>query len=311
MPDGRILVHFTEMNQNEIEQATGLSREVLRKWELRYQFPVPERGPRGQRLYQAKDLQKLQLVKQLISLGMRPSKLVPLPLSKLQALLASKTESSGLCVFDETAEKLLGTLAPGSAPGAVRQYLAALIEGEGLAPFVEQRLPVFNQAVGDAWAAGRIGAHAEHHYTDAVLVLVQSQLLGLQPSELQHRILLTTPPGEVHGLGLLGVQAALTLRGADCFSLGTQTPVIDVVQAVKDWDITLVAISASVVMRPDLARAYAQALRRALPKRCRLWVGGQGFAFLQTVPVAGVKLLRDTAQAVKAWQKLTADQSVR
>ena len=61
----------------------------------------------------------------------------------------------------------------------------------------------------------------------------------------------------------------------------------------------------------DLARAYAQALRRALPKRCRLWVGGQGFAFLQTVPVAGVKLLRDTAQAVKAWQKLTADQSVR
>ncbi len=60
------------MNQAEIEQATGLSREVLRKWELRYQFPLPERGARGQRLYRASDLPKLQLVKQLIGQGMRP-----------------------------------------------------------------------------------------------------------------------------------------------------------------------------------------------------------------------------------------------
>ena len=295
------------MNQNEIEQAIGLSREVLRKWELRYQFPVPERGPRGQRLYLEKDLPKLQLVKQLISLGMRPSKLIPLTLPKLQALLASKTEAAGPCGFNETVEKLLSTLAPGSILGAVREYLAALIAVEGLAQFVEKRLPVFNQAVGDAWAAGRIGVHAEHHYTEAVLAVVQSQLLGHRPTQAKHRILLTTPPGELHGLGLLGVQAALTLKGAECFNLGTQTPAPDVVQAVKDWDITLVAVSASVVLRPDLARAYAQALRRTLPKRCRLWVGGQGFAALQTVPIAGVKLFLDTAQAVKAWQQLNAD----
>ena len=66
------------MNQAEIEQATGLSREVLRKWELRYQFPLPERGARGQRLYQAKDLPKLRLIKQLMAQGLRPGKLVPL-----------------------------------------------------------------------------------------------------------------------------------------------------------------------------------------------------------------------------------------
>lgn len=43
-PEGSIPVHFAAMNQAEIEQATGLSREVLRKWELRYQFPLPERA---------------------------------------------------------------------------------------------------------------------------------------------------------------------------------------------------------------------------------------------------------------------------
>ena len=295
------------MNQTEIEQATGLSREVLRKWELRYNFPVPERGARGQRLYQARDLQKLQLVKQLISLGMRPGKLIPLTLPKLQALLASNTKAALVGGLDDAVGELLRTLAPGSAPGAVRDYLAALIEREGLAQFVEQGLPVFNQAVGDAWAAGRIGVHAEHHYTDAVLAVVQSHLLAHRPTPSQQRVLLTTPPGELHGLGLLGVQAALSLRGAECFNLGTQTPVPDVVQAVKDWDITLVAVSASVVLRPDLARAYAQALRHLLPKRCRLWVGGQGFASLHDLPLAGVKLFHDTAQAVKAWQRMIAD----
>ena len=77
------------MKQAEIEQATGLSREVLRKWELRYQFPLPERGPRGQRLYQAKDLPKLRLITQLLARGMRPGKLVLLPVKQLQALLTS------------------------------------------------------------------------------------------------------------------------------------------------------------------------------------------------------------------------------
>ena len=295
------------MNQTEIEQATGLSREVLRKWELRYQFPVPERGERGQRLYQASDLRKLQLVKQLIGQGMRPGKLLPLSVPKLQALLAGRAAEYGPATLDDAAQKLLNCLAPGRAPDAARDYIANLIATEGLADFAQRRLPVFNRAVGDAWAAGHIGVHAEHHYTDAVLAVVQSHLLQCKPTRLQPRVLLTTPPGELHGLGLLGVQAALALQGAECFNLGTQMPVSDVVQAVKDWDIALVAVSASVLLRPDLARAYAQALRHALPRRCRIWVGGQGFASLQGEPLAGVKLFDGTAAAVKVWQRMMAD----
>ena len=101
------------------------------------------------------------------------------------------------------------------------------------------------------------------------------------------------------------MHAALTLQGADCFNMGTQTPASDVVQAVKDWDITLLAISASVAVRPELARSYVMALRRALPRRCRIWVGGRGFLSLKASPVAGVKVFQTTAQAVHAWKKMT------
>ena len=304
-PEGSIPVHFAAMNQAEIEQATGLSREVLRKWELRYQFPLPERGARGQRLYQAKDLPKLRLIMQLLARGMRPGKLVPLSLKQLQALLESGVAQPGAPAIDEAAQHLLACLVPGSVPGTVRNYIAGLIEADGLAEFALHRLPAFNQAVGEAWAGGRLGIHAEHHYSDAVQALVQSHLLWLQPRDLQQRILLTTPPGESHVLGLLSVQAALTLQGAECFNLGAQTPVADVKQAVKDWDITVLAISASLALRPDIARPYLVALRHAVPKRCKIWAGGQGFAFLQASPVTGVKVFDNTEGAISAWQKIS------
>ena len=256
-------------------------------------------------MYRASDLPKLQLVKQLIGQGMRPGRLIPLSLQKLQKLRADSAESSGSDDLDDAVQVLLSCLAPGALPGAVRAYIDGLIQTQGLAHFVEEQLPAFNQAVGDAWADGRIGIHAEHHYTDAVLTGVQSCLPGCQATSTQQRVLLTTPPGEHHGLGLLGVQAALTLQGAQCYNLGTQTPVPDVVRAVNDWGITVLAISASVLLRPELARSYALALRRSLPKGCKIWVGGQGFASLNDAPVAGVKVFQSTALAVQAWNKLT------
>ena len=294
------------MKQTEIEQATGLSREVLRKWELRYQFPQPRRGARGQRLYDAKDLPRLLLLRRLIDQGLLPGKLMPLSLPQLQSLLESTRDASDPSAPDEAVQKLLACLAPNTVAGSVRDYLADLIDAQGLAQFVEQRLPAFNQAVGEAWAAGRLGIYAEHHYTHAVQWLVQHHLLGRQPTNFRQRILLTTPPGELHALGLLAAHAALVLEGAECFNIGTQAPASDVVRAVKDWDITLLAISASVVVRPELARSYVTALRGALPRRCRIWVGGQGFSWLKLSPISGVKVFQSTGEAVQAWKKMTS-----
>ena len=99
----------------------------------------------------------------------------------------------------------------------------------------------------------------------------------------------------------------MTLQGAECFNLGAQTPVADVKQAVKDWEITVLAISASLALRPDIARPYLVALRRAVPRRCKIWAGGQGFAFLQASPVAGVKVFDSTEGAIRAWQKISTN----
>ena len=160
------------ISQAAIEQVTGLSREVLRKWELRYQFPLPIRGARGQRLYTPEDVEKLHLIQRLLLNGLRPGKLVPLTLPELQALLASSppplVHTPDVAQIEVAAQALLECLRPGNNPLATQANLEQLIKECGLACFVGQYLPAFNLAVGEAWAAGRLGVHAEHHYTETV-----------------------------------------------------------------------------------------------------------------------------------------------
>jgi methanogenic corrinoid protein MtbC1 len=301
------------LNQSEVEQATGLSREVLRKWELRYGYPVPVRGERGERRYGMSDVRKLTLIKQLIGQGLRPRHLMACPMDELQTLLQAVPVVALERDDHAAVQELHACLRPGVSPHALKLYLAKLIADTGLAHFVHHHLPVFNLAVGDAWAKGYLGIHAEHLYTESVralvLGLVADVRLGGTTERKPPRLLLTTPPGELHGLGVLALQSALVLEGADCVSLGTQTPVLDVVRAVQEWGVTVVAISTSSALQPAAARNYVQALRRVLPEQCRLWVGGQGAQALTGDPVVGIEVMQTLSQAVDRWKDLSSVQT--
>lgn len=54
---------------NMVCKLTGLKPELLRSWELRYDFLKPLRGPGGQRLYNPQDLDLLFRIKELLDRG--------------------------------------------------------------------------------------------------------------------------------------------------------------------------------------------------------------------------------------------------
>jgi hypothetical protein len=62
-----------------VERDVGVSKDVLRVWERRYGFPVPDRDPRGERLYPAGQVLRLRLIKRLMDLGHRPGRLMSTP----------------------------------------------------------------------------------------------------------------------------------------------------------------------------------------------------------------------------------------
>ena len=289
------------LTQAEAEHATGLTREVLRKWELRYQFPVPLRGERGQRLYAHSEVERLQLIARLVHCGFRPNKLMGLSSKELHDMLECWGQDADTKALEEG---LLACLTAGCDPNAVHLFLERMINENGLAKFAQTLLPAFNDAVGQAWASGRLGIHMEHHYTEAMRQALYARLAKMRPSSAKPRVLITTPPGELHGLGVMGLQVALAVQGAHCVSLGTQMPALEVVRTTLDMDIGVVAISISECLAPDVALSYLNSLRQALAVDCRVWAGGRGsLAVVARLP-AGVEHFHSVAQALTAWQNL-------
>jgi methylmalonyl-CoA mutase cobalamin-binding subunit len=79
-----------------VERDTGLSKDTLRVWERRYEFPQPVRDPQGERCYPLDQIEKLRLIKRLLDVGHRPSRLVGLPMDDLQALSERSADAQGL-----------------------------------------------------------------------------------------------------------------------------------------------------------------------------------------------------------------------
>jgi DNA-binding transcriptional MerR regulator len=262
-----------------VERDTGLSKDTLRVWERRYGFPTPERDPTGERAYRLEEVEKLRLVKRLLDAGHRPGRIVPLGLAQLQALSDSAAEGpvrvtdAPLGADDVRAH--LDLLRTHDA-AALRSRLVRLLSRLGVARFVNEVIAPLNVAVGDAWLRGQLQVFEEHMYTEVAQVVLRQAIGAIPPvaADGRPRVLLTTFPGEPHGLGLLMAEAVLALEGCACLSLGTQTPLWDIVLAAAAQRADIVALGFTGVMNPNQIADGLAELRLKLPPGTRLWAGG-------------------------------------
>lgn len=305
-----------------VERETGLAKDTLRVWERRYGFPQPLRDAAGDRRYPPEQVQRLKLIARLLDAGQRPGKVVGLDAAALHALLGRLDGTQGQA-SKAAAQPVAQTAAPepqsqGVAlepfmqavaahdPQSLRRLLGHALSRWGLAVFVRAVVAPLNAAVGDAWAQGRFEIYEEHLYTEVVTTVLRQALAALPPplEPGTPRVLLTTLPGQLHGLGLLMVEALLALEGCSCISLGTQTPLTDLVQAAHVHRADVVAVSFADVQPAALVRASVQALRAQLPATVALWVGGDCDA-LYGPALAGVQAVRDLATLpalVQTWR---------
>ncbi|CAG9177503.1 MerR family transcriptional regulator [Cupriavidus pinatubonensis] len=284
-----------------VERETRLGKDTLRVWERRYGFPTPSRDSSGDRIYSAAQVQQLKLIRRLLDAGMRPSKVVGLDTAQLQALLTQHTPASSDVLSttnlsnnepDALQDELLNAIATND-PRALRHGLSHAQMRMGLAPFVTDLVAPLTTAVGDAWAQGRFEVFEEHLYTEVLTGVLRHAIasLTLKPVPQGPKVLLTTLPQEQHSLGLLMVEALLALEGCACVSLGTQTPVTDIVQAAQAHQADVVALSFSNVHKATVVHANLRELRVQLPSATALWVGGACNALYQK-PLAGISAVQ-------------------
>ncbi len=187
---------------------------------------------------------------------------------------------------------------PDALEHALRQHLAR----QGLGRFVEQTLAPLTLAVGDRWEDGTLGVFEEHLYTESAKRLLRGAIAGLPAGGRAPRVLLTTAPGEAHGLGLLMVEALFRLEGATCISLGTETPLLDIARAATAYNADIVALSFSVAFPKRQILPCLRQLREALDGGIELWAGGAGL--LRVEAFEGMRALPSLTlgrKALAAW----------
>jgi len=192
----------------------------------------------------------------------------------------------------------------------LRRGLNQALANQGLNHFVTDVVAPLTSMVGDGWMRGEIEVFEEHLYTECMSGLLRHAIgtLSETGTTQQPAILLTTFPQESHGLGLLMAECMMVLQGARCLSLGTQTPLRDIVKAALAHQTDVVALSFSVSMNPNHVLDGLEELRRELPPQVEVWAGGRS-PILQRRTHKGVVALRDLAQIgpeIKRWRKAHA-----
>jgi methanogenic corrinoid protein MtbC1 len=186
----------------------------------------------------------------------------------------------------------------GHDSAGLAQALQQRLTRDGLARFVLDTMAPMTYEVGAAWERGELQVFEEHLFTEQAKRVLRQAIGNLQARGGHPRILLTTPPDEIHALGLLMAEALFALEGAECIPLGPQMPLGDMVRAVNAHQADIVALSFSQAYPVRQVAPLLQQLRQMLPPTVSLWAGGAGV--LRLIPGEGIRLLPDLADAASA-----------
>ena len=260
---------------------TGLTPHVLRAWERRYHVVAPTRTEGGQRLYSDLDVQRLRLIR---ALSQRGHSLAQLGNASLEELERTAREESGprslpgsATAVESGAEEYRSAVL-----SAARQLDAAELQATleratvtlGVPGFLEQVVAPSLRGIGKGWNEGTISIAQEHLAT-----AVFSRVLGwiLRVYEVSHaapRLVVATPPRQLHELGAMLVGASAAAQGWDVTYLGANLPIPEILAAARQVEANGVALS---IVHPACDPSLVsdlEHLRRGLDSRVAVLLGG-------------------------------------
>jgi MerR family transcriptional regulator, light-induced transcriptional regulator len=272
----------------ELSRRSGVSPELLRAWERRYDLLRPRRSAGGTRLYAPADLERVRAMQQHLADGLAAAEAAAL------ASRSAEPAPSASALDDLRREFELAMLAF-DEPRA-QAIIDSLLAAATLDTVLSKVLVPYLHDLGEGWERGEVSI-AQEHFASSVL---RGRLLGLARGwdrGLGPRVLLACAPGEQHDLGLICFGLALRERGWRIGYLGADTPIESVASAALAFAPEFVVVSAVTAER---FRANANELRE-LAKATRLCLGGAGAAGAGT----GADTVALTGDSVHEAERLT------
>lgn len=266
------------MSIGALASATGIPVETLRTWESRYAFPIPERKPSGHRVYSAALIPRLRRIAEALARGHRAGHAVTATDAQLAQLLNVTPAPRHGTSREPLAASLPAMLEAVRAFDADRLTRMLLSESarRSAVEFMEQCIAPLLKELGEAWTRRELTISHEHYVSERVGDLLRTLRLPLEDRARGPLVVFATLPGEVHALGLQ--MAALVAAEAGCrvLFLGAEVPVAQIASLSEDIGAAAVAVSVSERHRTPAMRSLVAQLRKKLPSRIPLVLGGSG-----------------------------------
>ncbi len=260
---------------------TGLTPHILRAWERRYQVVAPSRSEGGQRLYSDQDVRRLRLLRRLTERGHSISRLASASLEELERSAgeeggAKRVELTGQ--DPDTGAEEFRSAALNATQRLDAAELHAVLERAavtlGVPGFLDQVVAPSLQEIGRGWTEGTVSIAQEHLAT-----AVFRRMLGwlLRVYEVNHsapRLVVATPPRQLHELGAMLAGATAAAQGWDVTYLGADLPVAEILSSARQVAANAVALSIVYPAIDPVLIGDLQQLREGLDSRAAVLVGG-------------------------------------
>jgi methanogenic corrinoid protein MtbC1 len=276
-------------------ERTGLSQDLLRIWERRYQAVEPTRGPGGHRTYSDADIARLRLLHAVTSAGRSIGQVARLSTSELTRMVeeddaaraeramasgARESRDAGSHAAAQIVELALASTARLDASDlehSLRRAIARL----GITSFIEDVASPMLRRIGEEWHAGRLTIAHEHLASSTIHDIVAESMRAIGRGTADATVLVATPTGERHAIGAALVGATAASEGWRVVYLGTDLPASDIATAAIATKAR--AIAMSVIYVQDRARTLGElrALRALIPPSISIIVGGAGAAEME------------------------------
>ena len=172
---------------SEIERETGFSKEQLRKWRQRFDFPPKESNLDGKPGFSVKTVEQLLLIKRLMEAGFRPAQVVSKTVLELEKLKSELGLNIQLAMPDESTHKFIEYIKLAN----VKEFIALLKKKrrtQTMLTFVQNTITPLMISIGDAWTRDEIDIHHEHLCTAYIERYLQAEILNFQPKKKVYRL---------------------------------------------------------------------------------------------------------------------------
>jgi methanogenic corrinoid protein MtbC1 len=308
-----------------VARRTGLKQDLIRAWERRYGAVEPGRSDTRRRVYSDDDIERLLLLRRVVSGGRAISQIAGLGNEELQALIEAEpaspysprarpgsaddaADAQGPDGLDEVAEGFLDRCMAAAQRLDVTEMERELERASVLfsrTHLIERVLSPLMARIGQLWHQGTLRPIHEHMASTVVRSFLGGMKGAYHPEVSAPHLIVTTPARQRHEIGALLAAATAAGEGWQVTYLGPDLPPEEIAAAARQTKARAVALSITYPPDDPLLGDDLRRLRRLLDPETALVVGGRSWpAYAPVLAEIGAFLVDDLGALRRGINKL-------